>query len=292
MALRSNLINGGVAEATVTVSHVFTIPEHTSSRPDSIRSVCLFLWVTSCSDLEKLLSQDATALVDQQTRGQPTQPPAYEGEDRNTSTDIDAVDITLKNSTLWNPEAHFSPAQQQGDNHYSNGLRADSFNETPEWADANAEERLLEYFNDGHALGSHFNGTFDHSSQLQSSYRPRYPRMCKRTIVLSGVPDNTNLEDVTRVIRGGMLLEVFIRAADHSALVSFLHEDDAVHFYEHSRKYDLYINHKRVSFHEHLDSFKLSIDAVPIRSSSSGPIATSLLLVMLPERLPKELPEI
>lgn len=70
--------------------------------------------------------------------------------------------------------------------------------------------------------------------------------MCKRTIVLAGIPNGTAYEDITKVIRGGMLLDIYIKAVDHSVSVSFLHEEDALRFYQRSRKNDLYINKKRV----------------------------------------------
>lgn len=44
-----------------------------------------------------------------------------------------------------------------------------------------------------------------------------------------------------------MLLDVFLRATEHVAQVSFLREEDAVRFYDHARKNDVYIRNKRVS---------------------------------------------
>ncbi|KAL7626901.1 hypothetical protein AAE478_003675 [Parahypoxylon ruwenzoriense] len=76
--------------------------------------------------------------------------------------------------------------------------------------------------------------------------RPQYPRMCRRTLVVSGLPDKTTHWEVTSVVQGGLLLDVFLRAADRVALVSFLIEEDAIQFYEHARKNDIYIKNKRV----------------------------------------------
>ncbi|KAI1500488.1 hypothetical protein F5X99DRAFT_236686 [Biscogniauxia marginata] len=82
---------------------------------------------------------------------------------------------------------------------------------------------------------------------LGNAPRPLYPKICRRTISLSGLPDNTTHWDITSVVRGGLLLNVFVRAGDHIALVSFLHEEDAVRFHEHARKHNIYIKNKRIS---------------------------------------------
>ncbi|KAI0417624.1 hypothetical protein F5X98DRAFT_339901 [Xylaria grammica] len=76
--------------------------------------------------------------------------------------------------------------------------------------------------------------------------QPLYARMCKRTIALCGLPTFTTLEDVTSVVRCGILLDVFLRSTEHIASVSFVREEDAVRFYEHARKNDIYIKNKRV----------------------------------------------
>ncbi|KAI0428617.1 hypothetical protein F5Y09DRAFT_343529 [Xylaria sp. FL1042] len=83
----------------------------------------------------------------------------------------------------------------------------------------------------------------DSFSQLN---KPPYARMCKRTIVFCGLPTFTNLGDVTSVVRCGRLLDVFLRSAEHIASISFVREEDAVRFYEHARKNDIYIKNKRV----------------------------------------------
>ncbi|RYP77692.1 hypothetical protein DL770_007038 [Monosporascus sp. CRB-9-2] len=64
--------------------------------------------------------------------------------------------------------------------------------------------------------------------QSQNAQRPQFARACRRTIALRGLPDQTTHKDVTKVVRGGMLLDIFLRAAEHVALVSFLREEDAV----------------------------------------------------------------
>ena len=51
-----------------------------------------------------------------------------------------------------------------------------------------------------------------------------------------------------KVIRGGALLDVFLRPMEKSAQVTFVEAADAQAFFKHVRREDLYISSKRVSF--------------------------------------------
>ncbi|KAJ8127976.1 hypothetical protein O1611_g5660 [Lasiodiplodia mahajangana] len=111
--------------------------------------------------------------------------------------------------------------------------------------DWSSHEQLGGTFTPSHSA----DGPMDvHIDSFQSTQKPRplYARMCKRTIALSGLPPFTTLGDVTGIVRGGQLLDVFLRSAEHTASVSFVREEDAARFYEHSRKNDIYIKNKRV----------------------------------------------
>lgn len=77
--------------------------------------------------------------------------------------------------------------------------------------------------------------------------RPHYERQCARSILLSKLPDNTTHADITDAVRGGQLLDIYLRSNDRTAAVSFLLAADARAFYDHVKRHDLYINHKRVS---------------------------------------------
>lgn len=128
----------------------------------------------------------------------------------------------------------------------------------------------IPYFNDGARVYSieenhdwsshgHLGGTFTpsysadgpadvHIDSLHPTQKPQpnYMRMCKRTIALCGLPPFVTLGDVTGVVRGGQLLDIYLRGAEHTASVSFVQEDDAVRFYEHAKRNDIYIRNKRV----------------------------------------------
>ena len=103
----------------------------------------------------------------------------------------------------------------------------------------------------------HWGGTFTPSysadgpadAQVDSQHQTHklfYPRVCNRTITFYGLPTHTTLGDVTSVVRCGKLLDVFLRSAEHTASVSFVQEEDAVRFYDHARKNDIYMKNKRV----------------------------------------------
>lgn len=114
---------------------------------------------------------------------------------------------------------------------------------TLEWADSQDDGFSAEYTPDAYTPEAQQDPTIPTALQYD---RPYYPRRCKRSIHLVGIPEGTTYGEIASIVRGGMILELHIRAAEHSAIVSFLLEEDAVRFYEHARRNDLYINHKRV----------------------------------------------
>ncbi|KAL2752566.1 hypothetical protein ACRALDRAFT_2068951, partial [Sodiomyces alcalophilus JCM 7366] len=77
--------------------------------------------------------------------------------------------------------------------------------------------------------------------------RTQYERVATRTVLLYNLPEGTTHADITSAVRGGQLLDIFLRAHDRSAQVSFLKSADAKAFYDHVRRHDLYIRHRRVN---------------------------------------------
>ncbi|KAK3692457.1 hypothetical protein B0T22DRAFT_495628 [Podospora appendiculata] len=76
--------------------------------------------------------------------------------------------------------------------------------------------------------------------------RQQFDRVCTRTIQLLNLGEGTTHVDITNAVRGGMLLDVFLRSHERSATVSFLHAVDARKFFDHVRRHDLYIKNKRI----------------------------------------------
>ncbi|TGO66345.1 hypothetical protein BOTNAR_0063g00270 [Botryotinia narcissicola] len=94
-----------------------------------------------------------------------------------------------------------------------------------------------------------YNDTFDfetESSSQTKSQRPSYEKFAKRTIQLYNLPDGTTHADVCGAVRGGMLLDMYLRTYDHTAMVSFLEQAQANEFFRHVKRNDLYIRSKRV----------------------------------------------
>lgn len=67
-----------------------------------------------------------------------------------------------------------------------------------------------------------------------------------RSLVIRGLSKSTTLEDITKSIRGGIVLNLFLRKHQNEAHLAFVNADDAERFLLHSKRYDLYIKSKRV----------------------------------------------
>ncbi len=76
--------------------------------------------------------------------------------------------------------------------------------------------------------------------------RQQYDKFAKRTVLLANLPEGVTHADIVDVIKGGMLLDIYLRAHDRIASVSFLEETAAHDFFRHVKRHDLYIRGKRV----------------------------------------------
>jgi len=73
-------------------------------------------------------------------------------------------------------------------------------------------------------------------------------RKCLRadhTILLSNLPEGTTHRDVTSVLKGGRLLDIWLRKKEHTASVTFA--EGASDFLAYAKRNDIYIGAKRVS---------------------------------------------
>lgn len=78
--------------------------------------------------------------------------------------------------------------------------------------------------------------------------KPFYNRAEQRTIVASNLSDRTTHKDLVNVMRGGALLDIFLRANDRSASISFVEGSAAQGFMNYVKRNDVYIHGKRVSY--------------------------------------------
>lgn len=116
--------------------------------------------------------------------------------------------------------------------------------ETSDWAGPVWQEEGDVLPNDEHCLDP---SQGQAQNQLGTPIRPCYERQCARSLLLCNLSESTTYLDITEAIRGGQLLDIFIRTHERNATVSFVHALDASSFYDHVRRHDLYIKHKRVS---------------------------------------------
>lgn len=85
------------------------------------------------------------------------------------------------------------------------------------------------------------NGYTDHGRRQQ------YAKNSQRTVQLSNLPEATTHAEIASVVRGGMLLDMYLRTSDRVAAISFLEEEHAKAFFHYVKRNDLYVRGKRVS---------------------------------------------
>lgn len=74
--------------------------------------------------------------------------------------------------------------------------------------------------------------------------RPGIPHNDQRTILFTNLSDKTTHKDITDLVRGGRLLDIYLRN-DRCATVSFV--EGATDFMAYAKRNDLYLHTKRVS---------------------------------------------
>lgn len=80
--------------------------------------------------------------------------------------------------------------------------------------------------------------------QTQSPSR-HIPLPAQRTIFITNLSERTTHKDLVSVIRGGRLLDIFLRN-DRSATISFV--EGAAEFLAYVKRNDIYLQTKRVSY--------------------------------------------
>lgn len=87
------------------------------------------------------------------------------------------------------------------------------------------------------------------SPQGGNQYDPnrRLERNAQRSVRCFNLPLGVRRSEITAVIRGGPLLEVHLRPKEHTAIVSFVYEDDAAAFLDRAREHGLRIRNTTVS---------------------------------------------
>ncbi|EPE30191.1 hypothetical protein GLAREA_12914 [Glarea lozoyensis ATCC 20868] len=95
--------------------------------------------------------------------------------------------------------------------------------------------------------GFYDEGSGNHDSQSKTqTQRQQYDKFAKRTVQLANLHEMTTHADIVDVVRGGMLLDIYLRSHDRTASISFLEEAHAQDFFRHVKRHDLYVRGKRV----------------------------------------------
>ena len=76
--------------------------------------------------------------------------------------------------------------------------------------------------------------------------RPHYEKVEQRTVLIKGLGEKPTHKEVTAVVRGGTVLDIYMRLGERSASVSFVEGKSAQDFFQYSRRNDIYANGKRV----------------------------------------------
>ncbi|KAF4974873.1 hypothetical protein FZEAL_8274 [Fusarium zealandicum] len=74
----------------------------------------------------------------------------------------------------------------------------------------------------------------------------RIERNAQRSIQLLDLVAGATYSDISAAVRGGQLLEIYLRPKEDAATISFVHEEDAAGFLDYSREHDLYIKNRKV----------------------------------------------
>lgn len=86
----------------------------------------------------------------------------------------------------------------------------------------------------------------DCSLAIPRAERKRYAREEQRTILAKNLSERATHKDIIDIIRGGLLLDVYIRSNERSASISFVEGSAAQSFMNYVKKNDIYVHGKRV----------------------------------------------
>ena len=130
----------------------------------------------------------------------------------------------------------------------------------------------------------------DHGRTPSKPERQHYARAEQRTIVAQNLSDRTTHRDLLQVVRGGTVLDIFLRTNDRNASISFVEGSAAQEFMKYVKRNDVYIHGKRVSWP---CIYRISsLTESTHRLNGHGTTVSLSYLAMSPTKSPSELPGI
>ncbi len=85
--------------------------------------------------------------------------------------------------------------------------------------------------------------------------------MEQRTIFVKNISDRAKHQDIIDVVRGGLVLDIYLRSNERSASISFVEGSAAQEFMKHVKRNDIYVHGKRVKPVSYLQEMKQSSDS-------------------------------
>lgn len=76
--------------------------------------------------------------------------------------------------------------------------------------------------------------------------RKRFAKMEQRTIFVKNLSDRATHKDITDFLRGGLVLDLYLRSHEHSASISFVEGSAAQAFMNYVKRKDIYLHGKRL----------------------------------------------
>ena len=87
----------------------------------------------------------------------------------------------------------------------------------------------------------------DQASPTAKTEKQYYARAEQRTIIAKNLSDRVTHKDIVDIVRGGAVLDIFIRSNERSASISFVEGSAAQDFMNYAKRNDVYIHGKRVT---------------------------------------------
>ena len=97
--------------------------------------------------------------------------------------------------------------------------------------------------------GSAFTSDFEkHDPDLAAPQpeRKRFAKMEQRTIFVKNLSERATHKDIIDVVRGGLVLDIYLRSHERSASVSYVEGSAAHEFMNYVKRNDIYVHGKRV----------------------------------------------
>ncbi|KAF8865820.1 hypothetical protein BDZ45DRAFT_796076 [Acephala macrosclerotiorum] len=170
--------------------------------------------------------------------------PFFTQQSTSLNSGAETQDYTFGRNANYTPRSDFRPRENNTNGNYNGNGNGNSNGSGNGFRNHSHMNDDYGFTADG-ADGFYDEGSGNNDSQPRRQ-RGQYDKFAKRTVLLANLPENTTHTDLADAVRGGMLLDLYLRTHDRTASISFLEEGAAQDFFSHVKRHDLYIKGKRV----------------------------------------------